>query len=204
MKIYVVSNGVQDTANQLVKQLAKITLQDSKASPVIVVDDRYNLDQVSEGDASVANTSYRLDDFLHDKGSIADGVMMVDANQIATKLNELGTEWVLFEFGQNDKATCFDFVRKLARYNFMTPTLRDRSVVFSVPSIYLGHFASAINESFNNLPAGPLAVDQSGQVGMLLMSIRIERVFVSLPLLSAPLIRMNRLVMFVYRRFSSV
>ncbi|GAD64471.1 hypothetical protein [Aquipseudomonas alcaligenes] len=203
MKIYVVSNGGQATADQLVKQLSRITLQHGKASPVIVVDDRYNLDQVLMDDAPVANTSYHLDDFLHDKGSIADGVMMVDANQIATKLRALTAEWVLFEFGQNDQATCLDFVRKLARYNYMTPTLRTKSVVFSVPSMYLAFFARTLNESFNSLPSSPIAVAQSGQVGMLLLSTKIERVFVSLPLLSAPLIRLNRLMMFIYRRFMS-
>ncbi|PBY99096.1 hypothetical protein CJT42_32925, partial [Pseudomonas aeruginosa] len=67
--------------------------------------------------------------------------------------------------------------------------------------IYLAFFARMLNEAFNNLPIGPIAVAQSGQVGMLMMSTKIERVFVSLPLLSAPLIRLNRLVMFVYRRF---
>ncbi|MBN0203662.1 hypothetical protein JTL45_34350, partial [Pseudomonas aeruginosa] len=110
---------------------------------------------------------------------------------------------VLFEFGQNDQATCLDFVRKLARYNYMTPTLRTKSVVFSVPGMFLAFFAKTLNESFNNLPASPIAVAQSGQVGMLLLSTKIERVFVSLPLLSAPLIRLNRLMMFIYRRFMS-
>lgn len=201
MKIYVASNAAGGTSNLLVKQLARIALQPGRASPVIVVDDRYNLDQVSKGDAPVAHTSYHLDDFLHDKGSIADGVMLVDANQIATKLNALATKWVLFEFGQNDHATCLDFVRKLARYNYMTPMLRQKNVVFSVPCMYLVVFAQTLNEVFNNLPSSPMAVAQSGQIGMLFLSTKVERIFVSLPLLFAPLIRLNRFLIFIYKRF---
>lgn len=202
MKIYVVSNGIQDTADQLVEQLSRITPQDSKASPVIVVDDRYNLHLGSENYAPLANTSYHLSDFFHDRGGIAGGAMMVDTHQIATKLNGLGTDWVLFEFGQNDKGSCFDFVRKLARYNYITPTLRAKNVIFSVPSIDLGLFAKEINESFNNLPASPISVAQSGQIRMLLISTKIERVFLGLPLLSVPLIRLKRLLMFIYRRLA--
>ncbi|HCF9865404.1 TPA: hypothetical protein NI798_005741 [Pseudomonas aeruginosa] len=201
MKIYVASNGFNDTADQLVKQLARIQLQDSKATPVVVVDERYNLGHALVEDADVPSTAFNLDDFLHEKGSIADGVMLVDANQIATKLFGLDSEWVVFEFGQNDQQTCIDFVRKLARYNYMTPTLRNKNVVFSVSSMYLAYFARTLNESFNNLPVGDLAVAKSGQVGMLMMSTKIERVFVGLPLLTAPLIRLNRLLMFIYGRF---
>ncbi|OOV93603.1 hypothetical protein [Pseudomonas sp. MF4836] len=202
MKIYVVSNGAQDTTDHLVKQLASITLQDStKATPVIVVEDRYNLTQVSQNDAPVDHSSFHLNDFLLEKGSIANGVMLVDANQIATKLNALATDWAVFECGQNDQQTCIDFFRKLARYNYITPTLRHKSVVFSVPSMYLAFFAQTLNQAFNNLPAGQLVVAQSDQVRMLMLSTDIERVFVSFPLLWAPFIRLNRLAMFIYKRF---
>ncbi len=202
MKIYVVSNGAQDTTGQLVKQLARITLQDSsKATPVIVVDDRYNLTQRSHDDAAVDNNSFHLNDFLHEEGSNANGIMSVNANKIATKLSALTTDWAVFEVGQNDQQTCLDFFRKLAHYNYITPTLRHKNVVFSVPSIYLTFFAQTLNHSFNNLPTGQLAVMQSGQVKMLILSTDIERVFVSFPLLLAPFIRLNRLAMFIYRRF---
>lgn len=201
MKIYVASNDFNNTSDQLVKQLARINLQATKATPVVVIDERYNLDRALVEDAAVPNSAFHLDDFPHEKGSIDDGMMLVDANQIATKLSALDSEWVVFEFGQNDQQTCLDFIRKLARYNYMTPTLRNKNVVFSVPSMYLAYFARTINESFNNLPVGALAVAKSGQVEMLMLSTKIERTFVSLPLLYAPLIRLNRLMMFIYRRF---
>lgn len=202
MKIYVVSNGVQDTTGHLVKQLSRITMQDSsKATPVIVVDDRYNLTQISHDDTAAESSSFHLNDFLHEKGSSADGEISVNANKIATKLSALTTDWVVFEFGQNDQQTCLDFFRKLARYNYITPMLRHKNVVFLVPSIYLAFFAQSLNHSFNNLPTGQLAVAQSGQVKMLILSTDIERVFVSFPLLLAPFIRLNRLAMFIYRRF---
>lgn len=201
MKIFVASNGFDETPGQLVAQLARIDVKPGKATPVVVVDERYTIKQALTDGAEPACAAFHLDDFLHEKGSIADGVMVVDTNQIATKLKGLNSEWVVFEFGQNDQQTCLDFVRKVSRYNYMNPSMRGRNVVFSVPSMYLAFFPRMLNEAFNNLPIGPIAVAQSGQVGMLMMSTKIERVFVSLPLLSAPLIRLNRLVMFVYRRF---
>lgn len=202
MNIYVVSNGVQGTTDQLIKQLARITLQvSSKATPVIVVDDCYNLTQVSQDDAPVDHRAFHLNEFLHDNGRIADGVMLVDANRIATKLSALAPDWVMFEHGQNDQQTSLDFFRKLARYNYVAPTLRHKNVVFSVPSLYLAFFAQTLNQAFNNLPVGQLAVAQSGHVRMMMLSTDIERVFFSVPLLLTPLIRLSRLVMFIYRRF---
>ncbi|MBS7556928.1 MULTISPECIES: hypothetical protein [Pseudomonas] len=197
MNIFVVSNAIEETAYLLVKQLARITLRESKTTPVIVVDDRDSLTQDALADDFISSSSFILDDFLYDKKS----VLAVDANKLATKLSGLSSEWLVFEFGQNEHETCFDFVRKLARYNFMTPTLREKNVVFAVPGLSLTELARALNESFNNLPISHLSVAQSGQVRMLLFSTKIERAFISLPLISVPLMRLRRLVMFIYRRF---
>lgn len=203
MNIYVVSHSGQNVADrQLIEQLSRITFERKKATPVIVVDDRYNLDQIGHQQELVDHTHFHLDDFLHDKGSNADGVMVVDINKISKQLNKPITHWVLFEFGQNDQATCLDFVQKLARYSYMTPSLRNKNIVFSVPSMYLVLFARMLNESFNNLPCSPIAVAQSGKVGMLFMSTNIEKVL--MPLWSGPMLRLNRLLMFIYQRFVKV
>ena len=201
MRVYVASNCFNETPGQLVTQLARIDVQQSKATPVIVVDERYMIAKALGEDAEVLCTEFHLDDLLDEKGSIANGVMVEGTNRIATKLSTHVSDWVVFEFGQNDPQTCTDFVRKIARYNYINPSLRNKNVVFSVPSMYLAFFARTLNESFNNLPIGQLAVAQSGQVGMLMMSTKIESVFVSLPLLSTPLIHLNRLAMFIHRRF---
>jgi hypothetical protein len=202
VNIYVVSDSGQKTADQLlINHLSRITFEARKATPVIVVDDLFNLDQLGSNESAGEHSHFHLDDFLHEKGSIADGVMVVDANQIAKKLNNQTAPWVLFEFGQNDVATCLDFVRKLARFNYMSTSLRPKNIVFSVPSMYLGFFARSLNEAFNNLPCSPIAIQQSGHVDMLFLSTHLEKVFISLPLLTGPLRWVNRLLIFIYQRF---
>ncbi len=200
MKIYIVSNGLNYTSDQFVKQLASIKLQVTKATPVVVVDERHTVDRALVEQADVPNSAFHLDNYLHEKGSIYDGVMLVDANQITSKLSALDSEWVVFEFGQNYQQTCIDFLHKLARYNYMTPTLRNKNIVFSVPSVHLDYFARTISESFNNLPVNSYSVMRSGQVGMLMISSRIESLFFSFPLLFKPLLRLKRYIVFIYRR----
>jgi len=200
MKIYVVSDEAYEASNFLAKQLDRIVVQPNKATPVIVVDDFYNLDQLSRSVAPVTHTIYRLSNF-EGRSANAGSVEAIDTNQIEDKLSNLTTEWVLFEFGQNDQATCIDFISKLARYNFMKPTLREKKVVFLVPEIYLAFFAKRINESFNNLPRSSMAGARSPQIGRLFISTNIERLFLNFRLLTSPLLQLIRLVKFIYRRF---
>lgn len=200
MKIYVVSDAAYDANEFLAKQLARIVVQPNKATPVIVVDNLYNLDQLSRNDAPVTYTIYRLSNY-EGSSTIPDVAETINTNQIANKLSTLTTDWVLFEFGQNDQAACIDFITKLACYNFMKPTLREKKVVFLVPEIYLAFFAKRINESFNNLPHSSMAATPSRQVGMLFISTNIERLFISFRLLTSPLLQFTRLMKFIYRRF---
>jgi hypothetical protein len=184
----------------LVAQMAQIKFEARKTVPVIVVDDRYSLAEITCELGKPEHTYFRLDDFLHDKGSNADGMMVVNENLIPTLLSGITTEWVVIEFGHNNQSTCLEFISKLARHSYMTPVLRTRNIVFSVPGMYLGFMARTINETFNNLPISKFTVAQSGKVGLLFMSSHLEKVFISMPLLTAPLARLNRALMFVYQR----
>lgn len=177
-----------------------MVVQPSKAFPVIVVDDRCNLDQLSIDDVPVACTSYCLESFLYARYSIEDGLVLVDVNEVANRLNTLSTEWVCFMLGQSDLATGIDFVRKLARYNYMTPKLRNKNVVFSVPEMYLAFFARTLNESFNNLPSSHTVLARSGSLRRLFLSIRIERLLLGFLVFAKPVIRVRRVLLLMYRR----
>jgi hypothetical protein len=201
VKIYVASDSLNDKPDQLVKQLARIKLRAAKTTPVIVVNERYNLDTELGEEADESNIAFHLDDFLHEKSSIADGVMLVDANQIGIKLCVLDSKWVVFEFHQNDQQPCLDFIRKLARYNYAVPTLRNKSVVFSVPSVLLAYYARIVNESFKNLPLHEPTNANSVQISYLMFSARVESAFMSLPLPTALLSWFNRLSMFIFKRY---
>jgi len=203
MNIYVVSKESKETSDQLVKQLSLITLQDNKTTQVIVIDDLYSLAQETCDDTSLHSTSPHFDHFLLDEGSAVDWVMKVDTNLRATSHKTTNSQWVLFEFGQCEQKAFHDFARKLAYYNYGTPTLRSKNIAFLVPSMYLAFFAKTINESFKNLPASQFTTSQSSQVSLLMLSTRIERVFISLPLLTASFIRLKRMAMFIYRRFGN-
>lgn len=200
MIIYIASNGFNDTSEQLVKQLTCIKLQVKKTTPVVVVDERYNLDSAQVGGVDVSTETFHLEDSRQEDGSNAEGLMLVNFNRVITKLSTVDSKWIVFKFGPDQK-TYLDFVRKLARYNYVAPTLRKKNIVFLVPSAYLAYSARILNESFNNLPVGALAVAKSGQVGMMMTCSNIERVLVGLPRLSAPLIRLKRLLIFIGRRF---
>lgn len=202
MNIFIVSHLSPKTERQeLIRQLSRIRCEPQKTVQVVAVDDRFNLAELPVRDRSTGVASFKLDDFFYEMGSTPDGVMRVDQNRIAQRMDAIHSHWVLIDFGQNDPNACADFILKLSRYSYMTPTLRDRNLVFSVPTIYLGTFARALNESFNNLPSNNSAFAQSGQVGMLFVSTSFEKIFTSLPLFSGVLIRLSRLAMYLYRRF---
>lgn len=199
MNIYVVSDEVCGTNGLLVNQLSRIIVQPTRVTPVIVVDNLYNLERPFKDDSPVVHAAYRLS--LHEGDSAGAGsVTAICASDIANKLGTEIGDWVLFEFGQNDHATCIDFVRELARYNFMSPKLRNKNIVFLVPSIYLAYFSRVIIESFRLLPIGRPAKNRSPQIGMLFMSINIERFFISFRLLATPLLQFIRLAKFIFRR----
>lgn len=199
MKIYVVSNAVCGVSDFFVKQLAQVEVQPSKAFPVIVVDERSNLNQLSSiDDVPLVCTSFRLEDFLDYKVGGGGSEMWADVNRIANKISVLSTEWVWFDFGQNNLEGCVDFVRKLARCNYMTRILCNKSIVFSVPNMHCQYIARILNESFNILPCDRT---ESDQLGMLFLSIRIERLVIRFLVFARPLIVVRRVLSFMYRRF---
>ncbi len=115
MKVFVVSKLSSSTASyQLICQLARIQHEQRKTVPVLVIDDRYNLSELPVSDSSTKHALFCLDDFLHDNG-----VSGIVANRIAQHMDKVESDWVLIDFGQHDSATCMDFIRKIARYNYL-------------------------------------------------------------------------------------
>lgn len=191
MNIYVVTSDAYESNDLLIKQLARIVVQPNKATPVIVVDDLFNLDQLSRNDAPVASEVFQITDFKDINQ--AGGGEIADAKVGVTRLVMLKTEWVQFEFGHSDPETFIGLVRKLSRYNYMAPTLRKKNLVFIVPRIEIMHFSRILNESFNNISHSKYAIQESGSVNMLFRRATLERLIISLPLITPILSRLYRL-----------
>lgn len=200
MKIYVSPSTGNPEFGVFLNQLARIDVPSIQTTPIVVVDDTYNLAVLAKGDTPLENTIFYLDDFLYDNASNSAGDRRVDTCKIAANISALATQWIVIDLGYTDKPSCRELLRELVKYNFITPSLRDKNVVFFVPTTALAAYARKLNESFNNLPCGITGISQSGQVGMLFLLARLETVFISYPILTAPLISLYRLALFFYRR----
>ncbi|WP_440060900.1 hypothetical protein ACTAB0_26415 [Pseudomonas syringae] len=196
MKIFVVSHlSPTPASHELICQLSHIKHEPRKTVPVLVIDDRYNLAKLPVSDLSTDHVQFSLEDFLHENG-----VSGVVANRVARHMDTVESDWVLIDFGQHDSATCMDFIRKIARYNYLSPRLRHRNIVIMVPAMHLGIYSRTLNESFNNLPVSTTASVRSAQIGRLFMVTRLEKVLISLPLLVGVLRRARRLFLRIFRR----
>lgn len=162
---------------------------------MLVIDDRYNLTELPISDLPTDHVQFSLEDFLHENG--LSGIV---ANSVARHMDKVESVWVLIDFGQHDSATCMDFIQKMARYNYLSPRLRNRNIVIMVPAMHLGIYSRTLNASFNNLPSITRAAARSAQIGRLLMVTRLETVLISLPMLAGVLRRMHRLFLRVFRR----
>ena len=196
MKVFVVSHSSPGTAShQLICQLARIQHEYRKTVPILVIDDRYNLTELPVSDSSTEHALFSLEDFLHDNG--LSGIV---ANRVAQHMDKVESDWILIDFGQHDSTTCMDFIRKIARYNYLSTRLRKRNLVIMVPAMHLGVYARTLNASFNNLPASTTASNRSAQIRRLFMVTRLERVLMSIPLLAGILRRIRRVVLRVFQR----
>ncbi|WP_122387320.1 hypothetical protein [Pseudomonas syringae group genomosp. 7] len=196
MKVFVVSHSSPGTpSHQLICQLARIQHEPRKTVPILVIDDRYNLNELPVSESSTEHALFSLDDFLHDNG-----LSGIASHRIAQHMDKVESDWVLIDFGQHDSTTCMDFIRKIARYNYLSVRLRKRNLVIMVPAMYVGIYSRTFNASFNNLPASTTASARSVQIGRLFMVIRLERVLTSIPLLAGVLRRVRHVVLRVFRR----
>ncbi|ARA79191.1 hypothetical protein AAY86_09240 [Pseudomonas amygdali pv. tabaci str. ATCC 11528] len=196
MKIFVVSHlSPRPASHELICQLSHIQHAYRKTIPVLVIDDRYNLTELPISDLPTDHVQFSLEDFLHENG--LSGIV---ANSVARHMDKVESAWVLIDFGQHDSATCMDFIQKMARYNYLSPRLRNRNIVIMVPAMHLGIYSRTLNASFNNLPSITTAAARSAQIGRLFMVTRLETVLISLPMLAGVLRRMHRLFLRVFRR----
>ncbi|HHQ2716930.1 TPA: hypothetical protein ACSPMB_002813 [Pseudomonas aeruginosa] len=207
MKIFVVSQYAlapkaqpgPGSLTSLIQQLACVDVADSNATSVVAVSDTYNLGAVTSI-ASDDIAAFVLDDFRDQRQQSVNDVVCIDSNVLATKLNRNTCSWVAIDFEQNLPVNSTDLIRKISRYAFMGRALQDKNLVLLVPPLYVGFYARSVNEAFNNLPVSSIEIARSGQTNMLFMSTTMERVILSLPLLTGPIRRLNHLLMHVYQR----
>lgn len=175
---------------ELINQLSRIHHQPKKATPIIVVGNRYNLATLPARNIPTDHSQFNLESFRSNINGL------IDPQEIARNMCSVESAWVVFNFGQHHKSVCTDFIQKLSHYNYANPGLRDRKLVFIVQDIFLSSLAQTANMSFNNLPT-PV---QAGQVRRLLMRVRVERILLSLPFLAGIMRRLRSLYLLIYRR----
>lgn len=184
----------------LIAQLSHVEVPESTKTSIIAIDDRYNLSNEASGEAQLDFHSFQLDDFLHQKGSIIDGKVVVDANQISRLFHAVETEWVIVDFGMHDILTATDFIHKLATYFFLAPAPANRQLVFLVQGVLLPIFLRAANSAFNQLPESNMVIAKSAQVEMLFLSVIAEKTIDRLAFITWLTVQMKRLVPFITRR----
>ena len=179
--------------------MSNIYYEQGNTVPVVVVDDSYNLPELSPSHVSAEHAHFNLDDFRR-----SDIVSGVEPDKVARGLDQVKTRWIVIDFGRHDHATCTDFISKLACYSYLSPALRNRSLVFSVPVVSLGIYARALNESFNNLAVSGNARARSRQIRRLLVVTHFQRALISLPIPAGVLRRAHNLVQRIYSRFRNL
>lgn len=205
MKVLVVSQ--QPAAFALAEQvqlLATIKIEPSRAIPVVAVNDFHNMKELSqaagaEGEA-VQFDRFTFDDMRCENSSSLDDHYPIDGNRLAKHLNASKAPWIIFDLEQHQPATCEEFITKLSRYSFLASGLTGRTVVLLVPAAYLALYSRKCNQAMNNIPVGSIEISRSGDTSLLLLSAGMERWMLSVPLLTAPLRRLSRLMMFLYQR----
>lgn len=206
MKIFVVSHSAVPTNRaELPLLLGQIEITVCRATPVVLIDQFHNLDARSALDLESKSgqhleARFRLEEFREKSQLSSMDSVAIDLNLFAEHLHHVQAPWVSFDVECHQAASVAEFLRKLARYYFLSNRLTEQNVVILVPPAYLSFFGRLANEAFNNLPVGSLEIARNGQTKMLLMSTTIERVIIGLPFLTRPLLRMRSLLLQMYRR----
>lgn len=194
MNIFIVAAPSRETAGQaLIGRLACINSERRGNTPVIVVDDVDYLPEPELG--HVPMVRFGLEHF---------GGCELACEDIARHMNAVVTDWVLIELGQHEQPVCIDFIKKLARYNYLSHRLRHCNLVFLAPAMSLGVLARTLNASFNNLPAGHAVVNQAGPLRRLFIMTHIKRVLICLPLPRGVLHHGHTILRRIYRRLAGV
>ncbi|WP_152226254.1 hypothetical protein [Pseudomonas sp. SCB32] len=200
MKVFVVANDSgRIDPDVLVRKLHAIQTPNESRNSVIAVDSFYNL----QADAQIEGSAlkcFRLDDFMHRQGSVADGKVVLDTNRIAEQVGAFAHEWLVIDFGQHEFDTGEDFISKLATCFFMVPTASELKLVFAVTRVQLPLYLRTCNTAFNVLPEGRNLSSSSTQTDMLFLSVAVEKVYTTSSPILWPLARLREIASFFYNR----
>lgn len=201
MNIFLVSQEVGSSdAAKLVSQISRIELVPANTTAVIVVDERYGLDDAQTDSVGQTTAFYLLDDFLHERSSVSGGVLAIDPNVLARKLGYAPEDWLVIDFGLHGRPVGLDFTSKLATFTFLFSSLRKKNLVLLMPQIYLSLMARHVNYLFNNLPDSQNSQEKSSQFKRLLLLTTAEKLYMSSPIIAWPIAKIRQVVRFFYSR----
>lgn len=202
MNVFVVAHDVGPVnTDSLVQMLSAIQTERVSRNSIIAVDSLYNLPAASEVESGLCQ-GFLLDDFVHAKGSIADGKVILDTNRIAEQIGSIDREWLVIDFGQHKFDTGQDFIAKLAACLYILPRGAQRKLVFVISRVQLPLYLRACNAAFNVLSQTRSTSADSLQTNMLFLSAGTEKFVERLPLLKWPFALLRALARFAMRRIS--
>ncbi|QRY79690.1 hypothetical protein JVX91_00830 [Pseudomonas sp. PDNC002] len=203
MRIFLISQeAAQGQLPSVVDYLSRIELESSMLTPVVVIDERQW--RVDEKGPSASLRSFELDDFLHARGSVANGEFIADATVIADKLRAAGESYLVIDLGLHQRAVIKDFIRKLATFTFLFRGLQGKSLVLLAPRLYLGFIGRQVNDMFNNTPGTFNAKEDASRFSLFLISTVVEKMYMSSPLIAWPISKLRQLIRFFYERLIQV
>ncbi|WP_454866431.1 hypothetical protein [Pseudomonas umsongensis] len=203
MNIFLIAqNAAQGQLPRVTTYLAQVSLDASPLTSVVVIDERNWL--VAEGDTCPSLKTFLLDDFLHERGSVANGKFTADANVIAEKLSQASESWLVVNIGLHGRDVAKDFVRKLASFTYLFPGLRGKNIVLLMPQLYLGLMGRYVNEVFNNTPASVGVEDGAHRYELFLLSTMMEKLYMSSPFIVWPVALVRTVFRFFYSRLTRV
>lgn len=201
MNVFVVARDAGPTSTrELVQMLDTIQTESAARSSIVAVDSFYNLPVASGAEGECM--AFQLDDFVHAKGSITDGKVILDTNRIAEQVGSADQGWLVVDFGQHRLETGQDFIAKLAACFYMLPPAQQRKLAFRVARVQLPLYLRASNAAFNVLPETRGESSGSLQTNMLFLSAGTEKFVERLPLFKLPFAMLRALARFAMRRLS--
>lgn len=200
MNVFVVARDAgQGSTDELVRKLGAIQVESSVRNSIVAVDSTYNL-PVGAHTQPDCSREFWLDDFVHAKGSVADGKVVLDTNRIADQTGSVTSEWLVVDFGQHEFETGEDFISKLSKCFFALPPSRQLKLVLIVPRVKLPLYLRACNSAFNILPEARGFSARSTQTDMLFLSVAAEKVYLSASPVLWPVAKLRELLRFFYIR----
>lgn len=198
MNIFLIA---QDAARghlpRAVTYLETVPLEASLLTSVVVIDERSWA--VAEGGVVPSVKTFLLDDFIHEKGSVANGEITADGNVIAEKLSQALESWLVVDIGLHDLNVAKDFIRKLATFTYLYQGLREKHVVLLMPQLFLGLMGRYVNDVFNNTPVSVGVEGGIHRYELFLLSTLMKKLYMGFPFMVWP----GAMALTVFRFFYS-